>query len=83
MSLNIKDPETHKLAQELARETGQSMTKAVTEALREQLDQVRRRKRRGNMAEDLLAIGRRFASKVKKPVVPHDQLLYDERGLPK
>jgi len=26
MSLNIKDPEAHKLAQELARETGESMT---------------------------------------------------------
>ena len=29
MSLNIKDPETHKLAQTLAQETGESMTRAV------------------------------------------------------
>jgi antitoxin VapB len=83
MSLNIKDEETHKLAQALARETGQSMTKAVTQALRDQLEIVRRRKRKGNMAEDLLAIGRRFSRRVRKPVVPHDELLYDERGLPR
>ena len=29
MSLNIKDPEAHKLARELAHETGESMTSAV------------------------------------------------------
>ena len=83
MSLNIKDPETHKLAQALARETGQSMTKAVTQALREQLEQVRNRKRHGNMSEDLLAIGRRCARKLKRPVISLEELLYDERGLPK
>ncbi len=83
MSLNIKDPETHKLARDLARETGQSMTKVVTEALRKELDAVRRRKGRRNMAEDLLAIARRFRRRVKGPVVPHEELLYDERGLPK
>jgi antitoxin VapB len=42
MSLNIKNEETHRLAQELARLTGESMTAAVTEAVRERLDRVRR-----------------------------------------
>jgi hypothetical protein len=37
MSLNIKNPEAHELAAELARLTGESMTKAVTEAIRERL----------------------------------------------
>lgn len=83
MSINIKDPETHKLAHELARETGQSMTRAVTDALRQQLAEVRRRKQRGNMSQDLLAIGKRCASKIKRRVVPHEEFLYDERGLPK
>ena len=46
MSLHIKDPETHKLAQALAKETGETMTHAVTEALRERLDRVRRRRNR-------------------------------------
>lgn len=81
-SLNIKDPETHKLAQELAHATGQPMSKAVKEAIREQLNHVRHRNGRDNK-EELLAIARRFRSKVKGPIIPHDRLLYDERGLPK
>jgi len=31
MTLNIKDPEAHKLAKALRRETGETMTHAVTE----------------------------------------------------
>ena len=38
MSLNIKSPEAHELAAELARLTGESMTKAVTQALRDRLE---------------------------------------------
>ena len=46
MSLNIKDPEAHRLAQTLAKETGESMTRAVTEALREErLQRVQRQRR--------------------------------------
>ena len=41
MTLNIKDPEAHKLAQTLAKETGESMTHAVTQALRERLQAVK------------------------------------------
>ena len=33
MSLNIKNPEAHRLAQELAARTGESMATAVTRAL--------------------------------------------------
>ena len=83
MSLNIKDAETHRLAQELARETGQSMTKAVTEALREQLERVRRGRKRPNRVEEALAIGRRCAKLLKGPAIDHAELLYDENGLPK
>jgi antitoxin VapB len=35
MSLNIKNEETHRLAQELAKLTGESMTAAVDKAVRE------------------------------------------------
>jgi antitoxin VapB len=35
--LNIKNPETHRLARELADRRGESLTAAVTAALREQL----------------------------------------------
>ena len=43
MSLNIKNPEAHKLARELAECTGESLTEAVTLALRERLERIQRR----------------------------------------
>jgi hypothetical protein len=45
MSLKIKDPEAHKLAQELARETGETMTSAVIQAIRERLERFQARKK--------------------------------------
>ncbi len=83
MGMNIKDRETHRLAQELARETGQSMTKAVKEAIREHLNHIRHRNGSRTRKEELLAIARRFRQRVKRPVVPLEELLYDEKGLPK
>ncbi|MCC6196961.1 MAG: type II toxin-antitoxin system VapB family antitoxin [Burkholderiales bacterium] len=83
MSLNIKDPETHRLAQILAKETGETMTKAVTEALRERLQRIRRRRGPQTTFDDLLAIGRRCASTLKGKTVDHAVLLYDERGIPR
>ncbi len=41
MALNIKSPEAHALARELAAETGESITDAVTGAVRERLAAVR------------------------------------------
>jgi antitoxin VapB len=83
MTLNIKDPDAHKLARALQRETGETMTHAVTEALRERLERVRRQSKPEAKAEDLLAIGRRCASARKGPAVDHGTLLYDKRGLPR
>ena len=83
MTLNIKDPEAHKLAKALQRETGETMTHAVTEALRERLERVRRRSKPETTAAELLTIGRRCASTLKGPAVDHGTLLYDERGLPR
>ena len=84
MSLNIKNDETHRLAQELASLTGESMTAAVTEALRERLERVRREHKTG-LAERLHAIGKDAAARMKEPwrSIDHGDLLYDERGLPK
>ncbi len=83
MSLNIKDPDAHKLAQELARETGESMTAAVIQAIRERLEAVRRRRKRDSTRAALMAIAKRGASLYKGPYVDHADLLYDEKGLPK
>ena len=84
MSLNIKSEEAHRLAQELARLTGESMTAAVTRAVRERLDRLRR-ERAVSLADRLLAIGKDCAARLKEPFrsVDHDDLLYDERGLPR
>jgi antitoxin VapB len=82
MSLNIKDPEAHRLAQLIARATGETMTRVVTEALRERLDKIERRSARASV-EELLAIADRAAEHVKRPYLDHAELLYDERGLPK
>jgi len=83
MSLNIKDPEAHKLAQLLARETGETMTAAVTEALRERLDRVRRRRKRDTTLAAIRAISARSAEILKGPPIDHADFLYDENGLPK
>jgi len=83
MSLNIKDPEAHKLAQLLAEETGESMTRVVTVALREKLGRLRRAKRSKATADELRAIEKRFRSHLKGPVEDHGTFLYDDKGLPK
>jgi antitoxin VapB len=84
MGLNIKNPETHRLAEELAKRTGESMSAAVTIALRERLDRVRR-EQGTRLSERLLAIGKDCAKRLKEPFrsADHDELLYDERGLPR
>ena len=84
MALNIKNPEAHKLAEELARRTGENMTEAVTQALRERLKRVRH-SQRGPRAERLMRIAKDCAGRWKEPFksMDHGDLLYDEKGLPR
>ena len=84
MAINIKNEETHQLAQELAELTGKSMTAAITEALRERLEHIKAEKGE-DLAQRLLRIGQDCASHLKEPyrTVHHGELLYDEKGLPK
>jgi antitoxin VapB len=84
MALNIKNEETQKLAQELAKLTGESMTAAVTEAVRERLERVRGEHGVG-LANRLLKIGEDCAAHLREPFrsVDHGELLYDEKGLPR
>lgn len=81
MSLNIKNPEAHRLAQELAEITGESMATAVTEALREKLARIRRK----GLADRLMEIGRDCAARMSEETrrIEHGDFLYDENGLPK
>ena len=82
MTLNIKDPEAHQLAQAIAQETGETLTRAVTKALRERYERLQRRRGKASVKE-LRAISERAAAHVKRPYVDHAELLYDEHGLPK
>jgi antitoxin VapB len=84
MSLNIKNEETHRMAKELSRLTGESMTVAVSEAVRERLQRVRGNSRKG-LAERLMKIAKECSSHLKEPYksMSVDELLYDEKGLPK
>jgi antitoxin VapB len=82
MSLNIKDPEVHQLAQAISRATGESMTSVVKAALRERYARIERQNRSASV-EELLAIADRAAAHIKRPYVDHAALLYDENGLPK
>jgi antitoxin VapB len=82
MSLNVKDPEAHRLAQAIAQATGESMTHIVTEALRERYASLERRKGRASV-EEILAIADRVSAHVKGPYIDHGELLYDEKGLPR
>jgi antitoxin VapB len=82
MSLNIKHPEAHRLAQAIADETGETLTHVVTEALRERYRKLEQRKGKASVAE-ILAIADRVSSLVKGPYLDHGELLYDEHGLPK
>jgi len=82
LSLNVKDPEAHRLAQAIAQETGETITRAVTGALRDRYERLQSRKRKASV-EELRAIARRAAAHVKGPYLDHAEFLYDDRGLPK
>ena len=83
MALNIKNPETHRLAQELAALTGESLSTAITVAVRERL--ARLRSQQSPLAERLLALGQDCAARLSEPyrTLDHGELLYDERGRPR
>jgi antitoxin VapB len=84
MALNIRNPETERLAEALARETGETKTEAVTKALRDRLTRLRRQRSGRRLADELEEIARRCAElPVLDPRSPEEILDYDERGLPR
>ena len=85
MSLNIKNPEVHGLATELARVRKVSVTRAVLDAVRNDLAREQNQRKKKNVADQLLEIGKRCAAHLQQGVASpdHASLLYDEHGLPK
>jgi antitoxin VapB len=84
MSLNIKNPEAHRLAQELSQRNGETITMAVTIALRERLERQKPNPKAG-LADWLDELTKRTAP-LLKDLPPSDKigdLLFDkETGLP-
>ena len=97
MSLNIKNPETCRLAEELATLMNENKTEAITKALRERLE--RERERRLEVERSIegwlkdKAQKRKEIADMHRRLKPHERpapsaqelidALYDERGLPK
>jgi antitoxin VapB len=84
MALSIKDPETERLARNLAKITGENITTATKRAIEERLRRLGGRSRRAALLEDMAAIRRRWsAMKVLDDRTPDEILGYDEQGLPR
>lgn len=77
-TLNIKDPEVHRLANLLAQRRRTSATGAVRDALREALE--REATTRQGLADRLLAAAD-YRQRGGRPLDDRD--LYDDRGLPR
>lgn len=85
MALNIRDPEVHELAREVATATGETITDAVKASLKERLERVKgvgeaERQRR---YDALMAFARRWRElPIEDPRTDEEILGYDEHGLP-
>jgi antitoxin VapB len=84
MALNIKNPETERLARELARRRGQGITEAVTDVLRREVERERKKPRRDDKEKFHRDI-EEIVQEVKKLSVlddrPADEILgYNEQG---
>jgi antitoxin VapB len=83
MALNIKDPETDRLARRLSALTGESIAVAVKNAVRQRIEREERERGKASV-EELLAIAKRIASRIDRDGRPPDGIIgYDERGLPR
>lgn len=83
MSLNIKNPEAHRLAKELAEHTGESLTQAVTIALRERLSDLRTQEQPGGLVAAVAEIQEFVGALPDRDRRSADEILgYDDHGLP-
>jgi len=84
MALSIKDPETERLARNLAQLTGENITTATKRAIEERLRRVGGHSRKAALLEDLADIRRRWSAlPVLDDRMSEDILGYDEHGLPR
>lgn len=84
MALNIRNAETERLAEALARLTGETKTEAVTKAIRDRLARLRREKARRRLADELDAIALHCAGLPVRDRRSAEEILgYGDDGLPR
>jgi antitoxin VapB len=84
MAMNIRNKETERLAEALAKLTGETKTEAVTNALRDRLARVKRERSKRRLADELDDIAKHCASlPVRDTRSPEEILGYDEFGVPR
>jgi antitoxin VapB len=85
MALNIKNPETERLARELARRRKQGITEVITEALRKEVERERRKPSRQDYEALRRGIDEIVARVSRLPVLDDrsdDEILgYNDQGL--
>ena len=86
-TLNLKNPEVYRLAQELSAATGESMTEAVRVSLEQRLARVKT-SRDAEIERRILRM-HELATRIRELSPPgfweqdFDELIYDDDGLPK
>ena len=85
MALSLKDPETDRLAREVAEVTGESLTQAVRTALAERLERERlRRGKTKGLAERLDELAKECAALPDYDTRSPEEIIgYDEYGVPR
>jgi antitoxin VapB len=83
VALNIKDPETDRLARELAQLTGESITGALRRAIQMRLDRERARHQTGATRHVLAELIQRGRARTTTDARSAEEILgYDAAGLP-
>jgi antitoxin VapB len=84
MALNIRNEETERLAEKVARLAGETKSEAVRKALRDRLKRLQRDRSGRRLADELDEIARHSAClPIRDARSPEEILGYDENGLPR
>lgn len=82
MALNIKDPETDRLARALAGVTGETLTEAVATAVRERLERVRGTPSALSVTDEIERIAQRCAALPVLDARTADDIIGYDDGVP-
>ena len=84
MAISIENPETERLALQVAQETGEPVELAIQRSLQKRLEQLPQRRRAGLVKEKLEEILRRVDALPTLDDRPEDEILgYDRESLPR